>query len=209
MPQKRAAIGVQMHSGWGVLVAVAFCEKKVEVADRRRIVVVDPAMPGGNQLYHHARLLLDQQSLAEAERYLDEYAATCEQIATFAMEEAVMETHSRGYRIVGAAILRGAGRTLPALPQILAAHPLIHTAEGEFFGRTVRKACERLNMPVTSIRRRDLEEQMKVTFGKAAAGLQRSTAALGKQTGPPWTADHKAAALAALTILARKAAIPS
>lgn len=203
MPEKRAAIGIQMHSGWGVLVAVSLADS-VELLDRRRIVVIDEAMPGAKQPYHHARLLLDKHSLQEAERYIDTCAAACEQAATFAIEESVRGLRDRGYRTVGAAILQGAGRTLPALPQILAAHPLIHTAEGEFFGRMARKACERLSVPVTTIRKRDLETEAKSKFGKRAAQLQRVISSLGKSVGPPWTADHKTAALAALTILARR-----
>jgi hypothetical protein len=201
MPKKHAAIGVQMHSGWGVLIAVSSADS-LELLDRKRIVVVDPAMPGGKQPYHHARLLLDGQNLAVAERYLEEYAAACEQMATFAIKEAVLGVRSQGYRIVGTAILQGAGRPLPPLAQILAAHPLIHTAEGEFFCRAARIACERLKIPVTGIRRRNLDERAKISFGKRANQLKRNIANLGKPLGPPWTADHKDAVLAAVTILA-------
>jgi hypothetical protein len=201
MPEKRAAVGIQMHSGWGVLVAVSLAGS-IEVLDRRRMVVIDPAMPGANQPYHHARLQLQKLNLEEAERYLADCAATCEQRAIAAVEEATLRLQGRSYRIAGAAILQPAGRPLPSLPQILASHPLIHTAEGEFFCHTVRKACEHLNIAVSGIRRRDLEEQAKITFGRAATRWQRSIAILGKSIGPPWTADHKAAALAALTILA-------
>lgn len=86
----------------------------------------------------------------------------------------------------------------------LASHPLIHTAEGEFFCRVAAKACERLDVPVTGIRRCDVEEQAKAALGKAANATRRTIAMLGKSIGPPWTADHKAAALAALTILERR-----
>ena len=191
-----------MHSGWGVLVAVSYADR-LELLDRRRIVVIDAAIPGAKQPYHYARLLLNNKNLEAAERHLENCASTCEQIATVAIEEAVTGLRDRGYRIAGAAILQGAGRALPALPQILAAHPLIHTAEGEFFGLTARKACESLKIPVTGIRKRDLDEHAKTTLGKAAARAQRRIAVLGKSVGPPWTADHKAAALAALTILGR------
>jgi hypothetical protein len=43
---KRAALGVRMHSGWGVLVAVSGDADSVEVMDRRRIVATDPRIPG-------------------------------------------------------------------------------------------------------------------------------------------------------------------
>jgi len=203
MRETPAAMGIQMHSGWGVLVVVSSPDS-VEVLDRRRLVVSDPAMPGANQPYHDARTQLEEVNLEEAERYLEEYAATCEQLAIAAVKEAIVGVRGRGYRIVSSAILEGAGRSLPSLSQILASHPLIHTAEGEFFGGTARKACERLNIPVTGIRRRNLEECAKTTFGRAAAQMKRTIATLGKSIGPPWTADHKCAALAAVTLLAQK-----
>jgi len=202
MREKRAAMGIQMHSGWGVLIVVSF-PNRVEVLDRRRVIVIDPAMRGAKQPYHHARTQLEEMNLEEAERYLENCSATCEQLAMEAVEEAVVGVRGRGYQIVGSAILEGAGRPLPSLPQILASHPLIHTAEGEFFSRSARKACERLNIPVTAIRRRDLEELAKTTLGRAAAQVKNTIGTLGKSIGPPWTADHKGAALAAVTLLAK------
>ena len=202
MPEKRAAIGIQMHSGWGVLVAVASGDS-VEILNRRRIVVVDAAMNGANQPYHHARQQLDKLNLDEAEHYLAKCTSTSQQLAVAEVEAAVLGLRDRGYRLKGAAILRSAGRTLPNLPQILASHPLIHTAEGEFFCNAVTTACEHLHIPVTNIRRRDLEEQARTTLGRSAIRVQRTIASLGKSIGPPWTADHKNAALAAVTILAR------
>jgi hypothetical protein len=96
------------------------------------------------------------------------------------------------------------GRSLPALEKILASHPLIHTAEGEFFRHTVSQACEELEIPVTAIRQRDLDEHAKAAFGNAATRVQHSVASLGSSIGPPWTKDHKTAALAAALILASR-----
>jgi hypothetical protein len=41
-----------------------------------------------------------------------------------------------------------------------------------------------------------------VAFGKTASQLQSSIASMGSRIGPPWTKDHKTAALAAALILA-------
>ena len=38
------------------------------------------------------------------------------------------------------------GRTLPALEQILASHPMVHTAEGEFFRKAIREACREIGI---------------------------------------------------------------
>jgi hypothetical protein len=200
---KRAALGVRMHSGWGVLVAVCGDAGSLEVIERRRIVVIDPKIAGGKQPYHHAAsLLLSESALAGAEKHLANCAAVSERLALAAVEVVVRELDGRGYRIVGCAVLLASGRPLPSLAKILAAHPLIHTAEGEFFRNAVRKACEGLKISVTAIPEREVEERAKTAFGKAAGTVQRRIASMGSSVGPPWTKDHKAAALAAAMILA-------
>jgi hypothetical protein len=96
------------------------------------------------------------------------------------------------------------GRALPPLAKILAAHPLIHTAEGEFFRQAAYSACDGLRIPVTTIPVRELESRAKVAFANRSTRVQLSIANLGRSAGPPWTSDHKTAALAAALILAAK-----
>ena len=194
---KTAALGIRMHSGWGVLVALSGDAASLEVLDRRRIVTIDPEIHGSSQPYHHAANL----GFPESERYLANCAAISERVAFTAIGELLKELDVRGCRIAGAAVLLASGRPLPPLAKILASHPLIHTAEGEFFRNAVSKACERLKIPFTAIRERELEQQAKTTFGKAASGIQRRISTLGVSLGPPWTKDHKTAALAAAMIL--------
>lgn len=195
---KRAALGVRMHSGWGVLVALSAGANLLEVLDRRRIVITDPGMPGANQPYHYASTL----GLPNSETYLANCAAVSERLALAAIEEVVRELDGRHYRVVGSAVLLASGRPLPPLSKILASHPLIHTAEGEFFRNAVRKACEHLKIPGTSVRERELDERAKIAFGNGASRMQRRIANLGRSIGPPWTKDHKTAALAASMVLA-------
>jgi len=195
---KRAALGFHMHSGWGVLVAVCGDINSLECIARKRIVTTDPSIPGANQPYHYAVSL----PLADAERHIANCAAVSERLASAAVEEIVRELGACEYRIMGAAVLSASGRPLPPLAKILPAHPLIHTAEGEFFRNTVTRACECLKIPVMAIRERELDDQAKTTFRSAAIGLQRNISTLGSSIGPPWTKDHKTAALAAAIILA-------
>ena len=269
---KRAALGVRMHSGWGVVVGVCAEGESVEVVERRRIVVIDPKMAGAQQPYHYAKLLhskglpssqakgtretghprslelnsRDPQSvgellepgttgakarntpealrgpkgplfhsypalfhsypalketLAEAEKYLAECARASEQLALAAVGDMVRELDGRGYGVVGCAVLVGAGRRLPELGKILGSHPLIHTAEGEFFRDAVRKACDGLGISATGIPEREIGERARTALGKAAGGVERRISSMGKAIGPPWTKDHKTAALAALMVL--------
>ncbi len=144
-------------------------------------------MKGASQPYHFAK----GQSLSAAERYLAECAAASEQLALKVLRETVEQTERRGKVIARCAILLAAGRNLPALPNILASHPLIHTAEGEFFRQSFRRAGELLGMEVTGIRERDLEQRARGAFGPQADSVEREIAGLGNSLGPPWTSDQK------------------
>ncbi|HEX4785740.1 MAG TPA: hypothetical protein VH350_15470 [Candidatus Sulfotelmatobacter sp.] len=199
---KRAALGFRMHSGWGVLVAVAGGPDSIEIVERRRIVVTDSQMPGAIQPYHHAANL----EIQEAESHIRNCAAVSEGIAIAAIEHVLHELDLREYRIAGSAVLLASGRPLPPLAKILAAHPLIHTAEGEFFRNSVRSACEQLQLPVETMRERDVEERVRAAFGTSADRLKKKVESAGRAIGPPWTKDHKVAALAALLMISREPA---
>jgi hypothetical protein len=196
---KRAALGFHMHSGWGVLVAVSQDSDLVTLLDRRRIVVADPEVRGAIQPYHFAA----QLEPPEQEKHLAHCAASSSRLAATAIAGVVKELNGRHYGVVGAAILLASGRALPPLAKILAAHPLIHTAEGEFFRQAAYSACEDLQIPITTIPVRELDARAKVAFAKRAGQVQNSIASLGRSLGPPWTSDHKTAALAAALLLAR------
>jgi hypothetical protein len=157
-------------------------------------------MPGAIQPYHYAMSL----KLSEADKHLANCAAASTRLAAVAIRNVVSELNARQHHVVGSAVLLASGRSLPALEKILASHPLIHTAEGEFFRHTVSQACEELEIPVTAIGQRDLDERAKAAFGNAATRVQHSIASLGSSIGPPWTKDHKTAALAAALILASR-----
>src|SRR6201987_1187305 len=171
---KNAAFGIRMHSGWGVLVCISGSVSAAEIVARRRIVIVEPTMEGAKQPYHFAETL----PLEEAEGHLQKCAAASERLALKAMRDMLDAVNARNYRVVGCAMLLASGRALPPLPNILASHALVHTAEGEFF------------------RKIELDERATATFGKAAASVRQHISRLGKTVGSPWTQDEKTAALA-------------
>ena len=193
---KNAAFGIRMHSSWGVLVCISGNVSTPEIVDRRRIVVVEPTMEGAKQPYHFAETL----PLEEAERHLQKCAAVSERLALTAMREMLEAVNARNYRIVGCAILLASGRALPALPSILASHALVHAAEGEFFRKVAREACERCGIPVVGFRERELDERASATFGNAGIGVRQRISDLRSIVGSPWTQDEKTAALAGLMV---------
>jgi len=123
-----------------VLVAVTGA---VNIIERRRVDVITNEMHAkhrGNQPYHRAKEL----GLPEAKKYLVEYTAESDRLAREAISNTIADLESRGYEIIAVALLLSGGRKLRPLPQILASHPLIHTAEGELFRQTIRRSCESL-----------------------------------------------------------------
>jgi hypothetical protein len=167
-----------------------------QVLERGRISVVDGKIVGHAQPYHFAR----EQPLLAAKQHIARCAAASLRLAQTAIRE-FGEKLSREYRVTGAAVLLASGKPLPELERILASHPLIHTAEGEFFRKAFSEACEALGIPVTGIREKELAERTQALFKKSAALLPAELAVAAKHLGPPWSQDQKTAALAAAVVL--------
>ena len=195
-----AAIGVRMHSGWGALVAVTINAGQVEILDHRLLTLIVPESRGAKQPYHFAESL----EFPEAQRFINQCFAASLKLATAGLQQAADELRKRKYRVTGTAVLRASGRPLPPLSKILASHALIHAAEGEFFRDIIVKACNGLDLAVTGIRERDLEDHLQKEFGKAALRMQQQVSEAGRSLGPPWTQDQKTAALAALAVLGNR-----
>jgi hypothetical protein len=193
-----AAIGITVHSGWGALVAVASDGEALTVLHRAWLGITGNEIPGWKQPYHHAEKL----SLPEARGHIANCAAASSRLALEALGDVVSELRAQKKRLTGCAILLGSGRPLPPLPSILHAHPLIHTAEGEFFRRIFWEACCQLKISPVGFRARDLGQCAAKVLGKATKiKLARNMQTLGKAIGPPWTADQKNATLAASLVL--------
>lgn len=201
---KSAAIGIRVHSGWGALVAMAGLQGMEEVIMRRKVVIIDAKASGVTQPYHY----VEEMELRAAERHLSKCAADSCRLALQALSQIAKELREGDFHLEGSAILLGSARPLPDLDEVLASHALIHAAEGEFFRQAFREALERLEIPVTGIRERELKDCATATFGKAASDIQNRINAMGRSLGPPWTQDEKTSALAAAIVLAKGKPIP-
>ena len=197
---QNAAIGISVHSGWGAVVVVAGTPAKFEILRRLRVEIIEPHSPGTKQPYHYAA----EMDLRAGKSHIQKCAATSARLARSALSALIGELNERAVRLTSAAVLLSSARELPDLAAILAAHPLIHTAEGVFFRECFAKALRQLKIPVTGIREKELSDIAAQTFGSRAADLQRKIAAMKKQIGAPWARDEKSAALAALIALARR-----
>lgn len=197
------AMGIRVHSGWGAAVVVSGREGSERILERRRIELISSTSIGAAQPYHFAAKL----ALEAAAKHIEASAAASARLAHEGLSKMVKALADRGYRLQAAVILLSSGRALPELAKILVAHPLVHTAEGEFFRQAFRNACQELDIPVTGIRERELEAQSAAAFRRAASQVKQRIDQAGRSLGPPWTTDQKTAALAAAIALAKNSKV--
>jgi hypothetical protein len=181
------------------VVAIAGKRGTEEVLLRRRVVIIDSKIAGSAQPYHYVA----KKEISAAEKHLTRSASVSGHLAFESLTQLSAELEALGFVPKAAAILLSSARPLPDLKAILASHALIHTAEGEFFRQAFRSAFEKLRIPVTGIRTRDLDDCAAQAFGKAAPAIQKRIDGMGRSLGPPWTKDEKTAALAAAIVLNR------
>jgi len=155
---------------------------------RRRIEMVRAAGFRANQPYHAAAEMPPDQ----AEPFLRRIEAAAVEMAVAQIADAVNALAARGYQAGPAAVLLGSGRPLPELAKILAAHPLIHTAEGVFFREVLISACRKCGLDCRGIKEQDVPPD-----------LLARVSGLGKALGPPWTQDEKLSTAAAILAAGR------
>ena len=191
MPTRRAALGLRAHSGWAALVALAGSSASPEVIDRRRIETADPAIRGSKQPFHAAEPL----KLEDAEALIRKCTESTRRLSREALKAAIGDLRGRGFEVAGCGVILGSGRSLPALPAILASHALLHTAEGEFYRQALVEAGQHCGLPVAGVKEREAYEQSAAQLRLSVPELEIRIAALGRGIGPPWTQDQKYAAL--------------
>jgi hypothetical protein len=187
----RAAMGLRVHSGWAALVVVGGSLRSPTVVDRRRIVIADPAIRGSKQPFHAAEKL----ELKEAAAHIARCKASTRKLAQVAIGSALRDVHAKEQEVIGCGLLLSSGRPVGTLKEALASHPMLHTAEGQFFRDALREASEHFGLAVTGVREKELFARAAETLYGSESELRRHVAEMGKKIGPPWGQDEKMAAL--------------
>ena len=190
MSAKHAALGFKLHTGWAAVVAAARTRDRIEILLRRRIELLpnDGSVP--RFVYHEAA----EVPLTDAKRLLKRTGSAARESAHTAIAAIVAELRVGGVTIDAAGVA-AASTALPSdLSRILAAHTMIHSAEGVLFQEAVADTCEARGLKVLRIRERDLWPKL----GEAATAEIDGLRGL---IGPPWGADQKTAAGLALAAL--------
>ena len=126
---KQAAVGFRAHSGWTALVAISLEESSPQVLLRQRPHLVKTFTYEFRQPYHSA----EKSPPAEAHGIISRARTDARQLAYQALHSVQTSLQQHDYELKRCSLLLASGRPLPALPQILSSHALIHTADGELF----------------------------------------------------------------------------
>jgi hypothetical protein len=190
---KSAAIGFRPHSGWTALVVLSLEKGEPVVLIRDRIHLVKIFNYAYRQPYHIAA----KASLAEGRAFISRVKSGARRLAYRALQGIQKKLEETDYRLTHYALLLASSRALPELEKILAAHPLIHTADGELFREALSFASQKYGLKELHVKERELLERAAENLRCSEDALLRRVTELGRPLGSPWSQDEKFATLVA------------
>ena len=190
---KSAALGFRAHSGWTALIALSVEKGEPQILARQRLHLVDTFTYKFRQPYHTA----EKMPLDKARASISGVETQAKRLAYRAIRELQETLQAQGYRLTRCGVVTASGRPLPSLPQILASHAIIHTADGELFRRALLHASDRCGLANATVKERELLAEASRVLQLKPDVLTRRIAALGRPLGAPWTQDEKFASLIA------------
>ncbi len=143
-------------------------------------------------------------SADEGRVFIAQVQEKAQRLAYRAMRDLQDSLQAQGYRLTRCGLVLASGRALPPLPQILASHALIHTADGELFRGAILHAGARCGFGRATVREKELLSEASRVLRLKPNDLTRRIAELGREIGPPWSQDEKFASLAAWMALASR-----
>jgi hypothetical protein len=191
-----AAVGVASHAGWAGLVSVAPRDAAIAVIDRRRVETIDAGLPC--QPYHHEATELP---LAEAQALVDRVEASVAACSLRALEK--LRADLSPVRLVALAIREEPTEIPDALADVLGSYRATCAADGEMYRRAFREAAQELGIEIVLHHKGSELEDAARALHWTEARTQKLIAQLGRELGPPWPADHRSAAAAAIAALGR------
>jgi hypothetical protein len=197
---KRAALGFRVHSGWTALVVLTVTKGAPAVLARERVHLVKTFTYEFRQPYHTG----EKMPLAEARAFISRVQSEARRLAFRAIREVRASLEGKGYELTRCGLLLASGRPLPPLPNILASHALIHTADGELFREALLHASRRCGLESVKVKEKELLSSASQILDMRASELQSRVKGLGRPFGSPWSQDEKFATLVAWLALASR-----
>ena len=194
---RTAAVGVANHTGWAHLVTVAWGDDAPEVVDRRRVALIGEGLP--KQPYEHEAGKLPP---GEAQALIAQVRASAESCALDALATLRAEL-APTFEVTAIALKRQLrfDRLPQSVSEVLADLQFKYAADAMLFLEPLEAAATALGLAVTRHAKTAEYEMAAARLGMGAADAEAWLKELGKQLGPPWTAEHQRAAAAAIGLL--------
>ncbi len=182
------------------MVALEGSREAPRVLLRRRLELRDRGISGSAQTYHAAA----EMEFAAAEEFLARCRESTHALALEAVRSALEDIARKGCEVAGGCVLLGSGRAVTDLKTILRSHPMLHTAEAEFYRDALRAACLACGIAACGVKEKTLAEEASKVLAMPVDELDQRVLELGKLIGPPWRQDEKLSAMGAWIVLAGK-----
>jgi hypothetical protein len=174
------ALGFRAKTGRAIVVAVEQTATKPEFLWRREISLVDPRREQTRGPYHEVMEMSWEEGLVAVKPLVE----LIERVTRQAVAALVRE--SGKVRAIGVV-----GSLDRPLEKIGNPHIRAHAAEGILFRRVIELAAQEERIPYRTFSEKEIRE--RAAASSIAGHLQK----MGKQAGPPWRIDERAAATAA------------
>lgn len=193
-------IGASDHYGRAELVTLGREAGAPVLLDRRRVALIGDGLPVAP--YHHEALDLD---LATATALVARVRRSVAEHAEAAIS--AMRTAFRAEVLILPA--SPAGRPPDTLAAVLRSRRLTNAADGMLYRESLAAAAADAGLEVRRfLRRADPTLLAAEAMGMDIAAVRSLLARFGREAGPPWRADEKRAAAAALSVLGAPAPHP-
>ena len=186
------------------MVALSVSKGEPCVLARERLHLVETFTYKFRQPYHTAK----RASADEGRAFIARVRAEARRLAYRAIHDLQSSLQEQGCELTRCGLVLASGRPLPPLPQILASHALIHTADGELFRGAILHAGARCGFGRAPVKEKELLSEASRVLRLKPNDLTQQIADLGREIGPPWSQDEKFASLAAwMTLASRSSAL--
>ena len=162
----RLAFGLKAHSGWAALVALGERGAVLEIAERRRLELVNAQDAHWAKQPYHAAAGLDA---SDAEALVARSIAAADRCTEQELASALALRRAAGDDVVACGVLLGGGMAPLTVREILAVHARMHQAEGELFRGALARAAERAGLELIGVREKQLEASASETLSLSAA----------------------------------------
>jgi hypothetical protein len=191
-----ASIGFRAKTGKAIAVALAEGAKAPQYLWRREIVLYDPEMPATGQPYHEVMELPWPRALVEVQPLVERIEAVARAVVASLLRE--LKRDGFAVRVIG--VVGSADRPLEKIGNF---HIRAHAAEGILFRRVLETAAAPNAIHALAFSEKQLPSASAAALG-GTAKVTTTLKALGREAGPPWRADERAAAAAAWLALQEK-----